>query len=172
MPSKNMDSAWSPARDAPQSRQVAQSSSADFLWVDCHDGKSQDGGVARTTQAFLQTKYHKQRRKTQLLQLKASMKALPPARSPPVSTPGAENPSEKEDQDANEEKTHHLLINQDVHRMHHPLQAKVEDIIPVTSQRLKQSADFYFDYCEFSYVPDIALKVLNTTGNDTDSIDS
>jgi hypothetical protein len=149
MSSKNMDSAWRPAPNAPQSRQVAQSASTDFLWVDCHDGKSQDGGVARTTQAFLQTKYHKQRRKTQLQQLKASMKALPPARSPPVSTPGTESTLEKEDQDVDEERAHQLLIHQNDHRMHNSLQSKVEDLIPVTSQRLKQSADFYFDYCEF-----------------------
>lgn len=148
MPSKNMDSARSPAPNAPQSRQVLQSASADFLWVDCHDGKSQDGGVARSTQAFLQTKYHKQRRKTQLQQLKASMKALPPARSPPVSPLGTENLSEKEE-DVDEERAHQLLIHQNDHRMHHSLQLKVEDIIPVTSQRLKQSPDFYFDYCEF-----------------------
>ncbi|GLI81669.1 hypothetical protein PoHVEF18_010056 [Penicillium ochrochloron] len=149
MPSRNMDSAWSPAPNAPQSRQVVQSASTDFLWVDCHDGKSQDGGVARTTQAFLQTKYHKQRRKTQLQQLKASMKALPPARSPPVATPGTDNPSEKEDQDVDEERALQLFINQNDHPMHNSLKSKVDDIIPVTSQRLKQSADFYFDYCEY-----------------------
>ncbi|KAF3386362.1 hypothetical protein F1880_001391 [Penicillium rolfsii] len=146
MPSKNMDSAWSPAANAPRSRQVVPSAEADFLWVDCHDGKSQDGGVARTTQAFLQKKYHKQRRKTKLQQLKASMKALPPVQSPPFSPPGTENSSERENQDVDQEQAHQLFSSQHNRQIHHSLHTKVVDIIPVTSQRLIQSADFYFDY--------------------------
>ena len=140
MPSKNMDSAWRPAPDS-QPQQGAQSSS-EFLWVDCQDGKSQDAAVARNAQAFLQTKYHKMRRQAQLQQLKASMKALPPSKSPSASTPRNENSSEKHDRQ--------LLVIQKDHRVHRSLQPKVEDILPVVSPRVKQSVDFYFDYCELS----------------------
>ncbi|KAJ5390991.1 uncharacterized protein N7496_002059 [Penicillium cataractarum] len=136
MPSKNMDSAWRPAPDS-QPQQGAQSSS-EFLWVDCQDGKSQDAAVARNAQAFLQTKYHKMRRQAQLQQLKASMKALPPSKSPSASTPKNETSSEKDDRQ--------LTVIQKDHRVHRSLQPKVEDILPVVSPRVKQSVDFYFDY--------------------------
>ncbi|CEJ56777.1 hypothetical protein PMG11_02975 [Penicillium brasilianum] len=136
MPSKNMDSAWRPAPDS-QSHEGARSST-EFLWVDCQEGKSQNAAVARTTQAFLQTKYHKMRRKTQLQQLKASMKALPPLQSPPVTTSTDETFLEKDD--------YQLAVIQSNNRVHQCLQPKVEDILPAVSVRVKQSVDFYFDY--------------------------
>lgn len=147
MPSKNMDSAWSPALQSPQSREAVQSSS-DFLWVDYGDGKSQDAAVARTTQAFLQKKYHKLRRKTQLQELKASMKALPPLRFLPPSTSRTDDSTEKENKDLSEVGALQVLIDQNNYRMHESLQVKVEDILPSLSRRSKQSVDFYFDYCE------------------------
>jgi hypothetical protein len=108
--------------------------------VGCQEGKSQNAAVARTTQAFLQTKYHKMRRKTQLQQLKASMKALPPLPSPPATTSKDETSVEKDD--------HQLTVIQNNNRVHQCLQPKVEDILPAASVRVKQSVDFYFDYCE------------------------
>lgn len=138
MPSKNVDSAWRPAPDS-QSQEGARSST-EFLWVDCQEGKSQNAAVARTTQAFLQTKYHKRRRKTQLQQLKASMKALPPLQSPPVTTSTDETSLEKDD--------YQLAVIRSNNRVHQCPQPKVEDILPAVSVRVKQSVDFYFDYCE------------------------
>jgi hypothetical protein len=152
MPSKNREVAWSPAVDSPQSQQAAQSSS-DFLWVDYRDGKSQDAEVSRTTQAFLQKKYHKLRRKTQLQELKASMKALPPAQStlPSVSETRTEDLSEKEKPNLTKVAGYQILIHEDDYQMHHSPQTKVENILPSVSRRSKQSVDFYFDYCECLY---------------------
>lgn len=140
MPAKNMDSAWRPAPDS-QPQQGPQSST-EFLWVDCQDGKSQGAAVARNTQAFLQTKYHKMRRKTQLQQLKASMKALPPSQSPSASTSRNEDSLEEDDRQ--------LTVIPKNHQIYLPLQPKVEDILSVVSPRVKQSVDFYFDYCELA----------------------
>jgi hypothetical protein len=163
MPSKDMDSAWSPALDSAQTQQAAQSSS-DFLWVDCQDGKSQDAGVARTTQAFLQTKYHKLRRKTQLQQLKASMKALPSLRPPlpPASETDTSSQKEyKEDCIMTKAGSHQLPIKPNDRRMHQSLQLKVEDILPAVSPRVRQSVDFYFDYCKCRCIPLIRNKLLS-----------
>lgn len=152
MPSKNRESeaAWSrPAVDSPQSQQAVQSSS-NFFWVDYGDGKSQDAEVSRTTQAFLQKKYHKLRRKTQLQELKASMKALPPAQSTLASVwkTRSGGSSEKEEPNLTEVAAYQILIHEDDYRMHHIPQTKVENILPSVSRRSKQSVDFYFDYCE------------------------
>jgi hypothetical protein len=152
MPSKNREVAWSPAVDSPQSQQAAQSSS-DFLWVDYGDGKSQDAEVSRTTQAFLQKKYHKLRRKIQLQELKASMKALPPAQStlPSVSETRTGDLSEKQKPNLAKVARYQILIHEDDYRMHHSPQTKVENILPSVSRRSKQSVDFYFDYCGCLY---------------------
>lgn len=149
MPSKNGAAAWSSAVDAPQSQQAVQSSS-DFFWVDYGDGKPQDAEVSRTTQAFLQKKYHKLRRKTQLQELKASIKALPHAQSPLPSAwvTASEDSSEKENPELREVAAYQILIHEDDYRMHLTPQTKVESILPSVSRRSKQSVDFYFDYCE------------------------
>ena len=149
MPSKNREVAWRPAVDPPQSQQAARSSS-DFFWIDYGDGKSPDAEVSRTTQAFLQKKYHKLRRKTQLQELKASMKALPPAQStlPSVSETGTEDSPEKEILNMNEVAAYQILICEDDYRMHRSPQTKVEKILPSVARRSKHRVDFYFDYCE------------------------
>lgn len=149
MPSKDREVAWRPAVDSSQSQQAGQSSS-DFFWVDYGDGKSADAEISRTTQAFLQKKYHKLRRKTQLQELKASMKALPPAQStlPSVSKTRTKDSSEKGILNLTEVAAYQILIREDDYRIHHSPKTTVENILPSVSRRSKHSVDFYFDYCE------------------------
>lgn len=133
---------WGPAKSSE-----ALPSSVDFLWVDHDVGNSQEKEDSRMKQSFLRKRYHRLRRRTQLEQLKASIKPLPAA-WPPASKSPVGTSTENKCNDLRKPTARVIRGDPMADQISHPPSTRVDNVLPELSRRAKQSMDFYFDYCQ------------------------